>query len=90
MNSTRDKLWPFGKMAALLAIPAIWIVFGGIFIQTHKNLGWPDDKQIPAMLEFMGSYVVLVRDGKYERLLSRSAGERLILRQLFLQAQEGK
>ena len=35
------RLWPFGVLAALLAVPAVWILLGAFFWTGHRWMGWP-------------------------------------------------
>jgi hypothetical protein len=35
------RLWPFGVLAALLAVPAVWILLGAFFWGAHRWMGWP-------------------------------------------------
>ena len=54
------------------------------------DLDMSKEKQMAAFLDSHGRYVALVRKKRYEALLKREAGERFILRQLFLQSQYNK
>ncbi|HEY44898.1 MAG TPA: hypothetical protein G4O11_13035, partial [Anaerolineae bacterium] len=54
------------------------------------NLESPPDQQMLSLLEPRGTYIALARNGRYEVLLKREAGERIILRQLFTQVLQGK
>ncbi len=49
---------------------------------------WPQEKQIATFLESQAPYVALLKDGRYESMLEREAGTRVIIRQLFLQSVE--
>lgn len=42
INNTKDKLWPFNKITAVVAIPLIWLVFAICLFLTHRYLNWPD------------------------------------------------
>ena len=35
------RLWPFGVIGALLAVPAVWIVLGAAFWAGHRWVDWP-------------------------------------------------
>jgi len=37
-------LWPFGVLAALLAVPAVWILLGMFFWAGHRWVDWPTVK----------------------------------------------
>jgi hypothetical protein len=49
------------------------------------DLAWPRDRQASALLESMAPYIGLVRAGRFESMLKREDGERLIARELYLQ-----
>jgi hypothetical protein len=49
------------------------------------DLGDPGDKQVLALLEAKGSFIALVRRGRYEGLLETTIGQRTVLQQLFTQ-----
>lgn len=64
-------------------------LFGHCLYQDAIDLYWPNEEQIAKLLNSHTPYLALVRSGKYESMLKRGEGERLILRELFLQFQQG-
>jgi hypothetical protein len=50
------------------------------------DLNAPSEAQVKAFLDSQAAYVALVRSGKYESMLRRDVGERLILRELVTQS----
>jgi hypothetical protein len=41
MLNSNNRLWPFGVGITLAAVPAIWILFAGVFYATGTYLHWP-------------------------------------------------
>jgi hypothetical protein len=57
----------------------------------HKDkidLESPKDKQVLSLLDAFGSYVALVREGRYDSMIKKEDGERLLLKELFSRSQE--
>lgn len=42
MSDVTERLWPYSRRAALVAIPLIWIAGALIIIAVNKYFGWPD------------------------------------------------
>jgi len=62
-------------------------LFGHCLYRGQIDLEWPRDKQISTLLESPTQYVALVRAGRFESMLKREDGERLIVRELHSQLQ---
>jgi hypothetical protein len=60
-------------------------LFGHCLYRGQIDLKWPHDKQISTLLESTTAYVALVQSGKFESMLKREDGERLIVRALYTQ-----
>lgn len=43
MNNQKELLWPYSRMAAIVAIPVLWIFLAVIFSLTQKYANWPDE-----------------------------------------------
>lgn len=56
-------------------------------IQRRIDLELPHDKQISALLETKTQYDALVRAGRFESMVRREDGKRLITREMFMQMQ---
>ncbi len=52
------------------------------------DLEWSKDIQMRKLLDSQAPYLALVRNYRYEAMIKQEAGERIILKQLFLQSQE--
>ena len=60
-------------------------LFGHCLYRTEIDLDWPKDKQIAKLLESNEPYVALVRNRRFESMLRREDGERLVARELYTQ-----
>jgi hypothetical protein len=58
-------------------------LFSHCLFQDQVDLDQPDEVQIETFLKSEAPYIALVRNKKYESMLERSAGERLILRSFY-------
>lgn len=70
-----------------LTLGRLMELFGHCLYQHAIDLLWPNEKQISSFLDSTSVYVALLKNGKYESLVKREDGERLIIRELFLQSQ---
>jgi hypothetical protein len=62
-------------------------LFGHCLYQDAIDLGWTSEEQITKLLKATATYVALVRDGKFDSMLRREDGERLVTRELLKQLQ---
>jgi hypothetical protein len=65
-------------------------LFGHCLYQDKIDLTWSKDKQILELLNSHSAYVVLLRGGRYESMLKREEGERVILKGVLSQVQRTK
>jgi hypothetical protein len=64
-------------------------LFGHCLYDDAIDLSWTNEKQVSYLFDSTAPYLALVRSGKYESMLKREDAERLILKELFLQSQQG-
>jgi len=57
-------------------------LFGHCLSTAAVDLEWPKAKQVSALLEATSRYVALVKGGRYESMIEKGDGERLLLREL--------
>jgi hypothetical protein len=57
-------------------------LFGHCLSTAAVDLGWPKPKQVSALLEATSGYVALVKGGRYEAMIEKQEGERVLLREL--------
>lgn len=63
-------------------------LFDPLLNKNFIDLNWENKKQIEHLLQSKTPYLALTRDGRYDSMLKREDGERLILKTLFEQSQE--
>jgi hypothetical protein len=63
-------------------------LFGHCLCRSEIDLEWPKDKQIARLLESTDPYIALVRNRRFESMLRREDGERLIIRELYEQLRQ--
>lgn len=80
LEETPDRL-TYGRLNDL---------FGHCLYEDSIEVEWPNEEKTKAFLNSNAPYVALVRDGKFESMIKREDGERLIIWELFLQSQPGK
>lgn len=68
-----------------LTVSRLSDLFSHCLYQNVIDLNWLNEKQIAILLNSQAPYVALVRNGKYESILKHEDGERLIIRELFVQ-----
>jgi len=64
-------------------------LFGHCLYRTEIDLDSPKDQQITRLLESREPYLGLVRGRRFESMLRREDGERLVVRELYAQLQQG-
>ena len=84
-----DQLSQFHEASPVrLSINRVQEIFSHCLFENLIDLSWPYEKQLAHILESQTSYIALVQNGIYDSMLKREDGERLIIRELFLQSQQ--
>jgi hypothetical protein len=69
-----------------LTLGRLYDLFGHCLHNASIDLSWPKKKQVSCLLESLEAYTALVRAGRYESMIKKGDGERLLIRELLLPA----